>query len=165
MKDVSRVIKALDPDNDKTPTFYIYESYSPELREIREKKKGIEKEIYASNDFDEITRLKEERLKVLVEEERVELEIKKKLTSILYDEAEDFLENIEKIGNLDFLMAKVRFAKTYGGIRPEISKNYEIDVKGLVNIEVREVLEAKSRPFTPIDISIGSGVTLSLIHI
>lgn len=160
LKDVSRVIKALDPDNDRTPTFYIYESYSPELREIREKKKGIEKEIYASNDFDEITRLKEERLKVLVEEERVELEIKKKLTSILYDEAEDFLENIEKIGNLDFLMAKVRFAKTYGGIRPEISKNYEIDVKGLVNIEVREVLEAKSRPFTPIDISIGSGVTI-----
>lgn len=160
LKDVSRVIKALDPDDDRTPTFYIYESYSPELREIREKKKGIEKEIYASNDFDEITRLKEERLKVLVEEERVELEIKKKLTSILYDEAEDFLENIEKIGNLDFLMAKVRFAKTYGGIRPEISKNYEIDVKGLVNIEVREVLEAKSRPFTPIDISIGSGVTI-----
>lgn len=160
LKDVSRVIKALDPDNDRTPTFYIYESYSPELREIREKKKGIEKEIYASNDFDEITQLKEERLKVLVEEEKVELEIKKKLTSILYDEAEDFLENIEKIGNLDFLMAKVRFAKTYGGIRPEISKNYEIDVKGLVNIEVREVLEAKSRPFTPIDISIGSGVTI-----
>ena len=160
LKDVSKIIKALDPDNDRTPTFYIYESYSPELREIREKKKGIEKEIYASNDFDEITRLKEERLKVLVEEERVELEIKKKLTSILYDEAEDFLENIEKIGNLDFLMAKVRFAKTYGGIRPEISKNYEIDVKGLVNIEVREVLEAKSRPFTPIDISIGSGVTI-----
>ena len=160
LKDVSRVIKALDPDNDRTPTFYIYESYSPELREIREKKKGIEKEIYASNDFDEITQLKEERLKVLVEEERVELEIKKKLTSILYGEAEDFLENIEKIGNLDFLMAKVRFAKTYGGIRPEISKNYEIDVKGLVNIEVREVLEAKSRPFTPIDISIGSGVTI-----
>lgn len=160
LKDVSRVIKALDPDDDRTPTFYIYESYSPELREIREKKKGIEKEIYASNDFDEITQLKEERLKVLVEEERVELEIKKKLTSILYDEAEDFLENIEKIGNLDFLMAKVRFAKTYGGIRPEISKNYEIDVKGLVNIEVREVLEAKSRPFTPIDISIGSGVTI-----
>ena len=160
LKDASKIIKALDPDNDRTPTFYIYESYSPELREIREKKKGIEKEIYASNDFDEITRLKEERLKVLVEEERVELEIKKKLTSILYDEAEDFLENIEKIGNLDFLMAKVRFAKTYGGIRPEISKNYEIDVKGLVNIEVREVLEAKSRPFTPIDISIGSGVTI-----
>lgn len=160
LKDVSKIIKALDPDNDRTPTFYIYESYSPELREIREKKKGIEKEIYASNDFDEITKLKEERLKVLVEEERVELEIKKKLTSILYDEAEDFLENIEKIGNLDFLMAKVRFAKTYGGIRPEISKNYEIDVKGLVNIEVREVLEAKSRPFTPIDISIGSGVTI-----
>lgn len=160
LKDVSKVIKALDPDNDKTPTFYIYESYSPELKEIREKKKEVEKEIYASNSFDEITRLKEERLKVLVEEERVELEIRKKLTSILYDEAEDFLENIEKIGNLDFLMAKVRFAKTYGGIRPEISKNYEIDVKGLVNIEVREVLEAKSRPFTPIDISIGSGVTI-----
>lgn len=160
LKDVSKIIKTLDPDNDRTPTFYIYESYSPELKEIRDKKKGIEKEIYASNDFDEITRLKEERLKVLVEEERVELEIKKKLTSILYDEAEDFLENIEKIGNLDFLMAKVRFAKTYGGIRPEISKNYEIDVKGLVNIEVREVLEAKSRPFTPIDISIGSGVTI-----
>lgn len=160
LKDVSKIIKALDPDNDRTPTFYIYESYSEELKEIREKKKNIEKEIYASNNFDEITKLKEQRLNILVEEERVELDVKKKLTSILYNEAEDFLENIEKIGNLDFLMAKVRFAKTYGGIRPSISRNYEIDVKGLVNIEVREVLEAKSRPFTPIDIKIGSGVTI-----
>lgn len=160
LKDVSKVIETLDPDNDRTPTFYIYESYSDELKKIREKKKSIEKEIYASSNFDEITALKEERLKVLVEEERVELEVKKRLTSILYNEAEDFLENIEKIGNLDFLMAKVRFAKTYGGIRPKISKNFEVDVKGLVNIEVREVLEAKSRPFTPIDIKIGSGVTI-----
>ena len=86
--------------------------------------------------------------------------MRKQLTSILLKKAEGFLKNIDKIGNLDFLMAKVRFAKTYGGIRPEISINNEIDVAGLVNIEVREMLEAKSKAFTPIDMKLGSGVTI-----
>lgn len=160
LKDVESIIEALDPDKDRTPTFYVYDSYSSELKSIRDRKKAVEKKIYAATSFEEITQLKEIRLGILVEEEKAELEVRKMLTSILFKEAENFLENIEKIGNLDFLMAKVRFAKTYGGIRPEISRDYIIDVKSLVNIEVREVLEAKGKPFTPIDINIKSGVTI-----
>ena len=124
LESMEEMIDALDPDKNRLPTFYVYDSYS------------------------------------LVEEEREELKVRKQLTSILLKKAEGFLENIDKIGNLDFLMAKVRFARTYGGIRPEISMNNEVDVTGLVNIEVREMLEAKSKTFTPIDVKLGSGVTI-----
>ena len=160
LESMEEMIDALDPDKDRLPTFYVYDSYSAALKMVRDKKKDIEKRIFAAKSFEEVSQLKEERLKILVEEEREELEVRRQLTSILLKKAEGFLENIDKIGNLDFLMAKVRFAKTYGGIRPEISTNNEIDVTGLVNIEVREMLEAKSKTFTPIDVKLKSGVTI-----
>ena len=160
LESMKEMIDALDPDKDRLPTFYVYDSYSAALKMVRDKKKDIEKRIFAAKSFEEVSQLKEERLKILVEEEREELEVRRQLTSILLKKAEGFLENIDKIGNLDFLMAKVRFAKTYGGIRPEISTDNEIDVTGLVNIEVREMLEAKSKTFTPIDVKLKSGVTI-----
>ena len=160
LESMEEMIDALDPDKDRLPTFYVYDSYSAALKMVRDKKKDIEKRIFAAKSFEEVSQLKEERLKILVEEEREELEVRRQLTSILLKKAEGFLENIDKIGNLDFLMAKVRFAKTYGGIRPEISTDNEIDVTGLVNIEVREMLEAKSKTFTPIDVKLKSGVTI-----
>ena len=160
LESMEEMIDALDPDKDRLPTFYVYDSYSLGLKMVRDKKKDVEKRIFAAKSFEEVSQLKEERLEILVEEEREELEVRKQLTSILLKKAEGFLKNIDKIGNLDFLMAKVRFAKTYGGIRPEISINNEIDVAGLVNIEVREMLEAKSKAFTPIDVKLGSGVTI-----
>ena len=71
-----------------------------------------------------------------------------------------YLENIDKIGNLDFLMAKVKFAQQYGGKRAKISTDMKISAKKLVNIEVREMLASKGKEFTPIDIELGSGVTI-----
>ena len=160
LESMEEMIDALDPDKNRLPTFYVYDSYSLELKMVRDKKKDVEKRIFTAKSFEEVSQLKEERLEILVEEEREELEVRKQLTSILLKKAEGFLENIDKIGNLDFLMAKVRFARTYGGIRPEISMNNEVDVTGLVNIEVREMLEAKSKTFTPIDVKLKSGVTI-----
>ena len=150
----------LDPDGEKIPTFYIYDSYSPELKKIREAKKEKETKIFATKDLEEKTKLKEARLQILVEEEKEELKIREELTKTIYKYSEKFLENIEHISDLDFLMAKVRFAKEYKGIRPEISTSLEIEATNLVNLQVKEMLKAKGKEFTPIDIKLGSGVTV-----
>lgn len=150
----------MDPDGEKVPTFYIYDSYSEVLKEIRDKKKSIEKKIFSTSDIDEIGRLKEERLSVIVEEEQEELRIRQILSAEVLKYGEVYLENIDKIGNLDFLMAKVRFAQQYGGKRAKISTEMKISAKGLVNIEVREMLDSKGKNFTPIDIELASGVTI-----
>lgn len=160
LNDIDEMISALDPDGEKVPTFYVYDSYSTKLKEIRNIKKSIEKEIFASSSIEEVTILKEKRLNILVEEEKEELEVRKRLSEIILKYAELFLENIEKIGNLDFLMAKTKFAEKYGGVRAEIAGTLEIDAKGLVNIEVKEMLEKKGKSFTPIDVQVKSGVTV-----
>lgn len=160
LNDIKELIEALDPDRERVPTFYVYDSYSEKLKDIREKKKTIERKIFSSSDLEEISNLKEERLKVLVEEEQEELEIRKVLSMEVLKFGELYLENIDKIGNLDFLMAKVKFAQQYGGKRAKISTDMKISAKKLVNIEVREMLASKGKEFTPIDIELGSGVTI-----
>lgn len=160
LNDIKELIEALDPDKERVPTFYVYDSYSEKLKDIREKKKAIERKIFSSSDLEEISNLKEERLKVLVEEEQEELEIRKVLSMEVLKFGELYLENIDKIGNLDFLMAKVKFAQQYGGKRAKISTDMKISAKKLVNIEVREMLASKGKEFTPIDIELGSGVTI-----
>lgn len=160
LNDIKELIEALDPDGERVPTFYVYDSYSEKLKDIREKKKAIERKIFSSSNLEEISNLKEERLKVLVEEEQEELEIRKVLSMEVLKFGELYLENIDKIGNLDFLMAKVKFAQQYGGKRAKISTDMKISAKKLVNIEVREMLASKGKEFTPIDIELGSGVTI-----
>lgn len=160
LNDIKELVKALDPDGEKVPTFYVYDSYSEKLKEIRGRKKEVERKIFSSSDLEEISRLKEERLNILVEEEQEELEIRKALSLEVLKYGEVYLENIDKIGNLDFLMAKVKFAQQYGGKRAKISTKMEISAKGLVNIEVREMLDSKGKNFTPIDIELNSGVTV-----
>ncbi len=160
LNDIKELVKALDPDGEKVPTFYVYDSYSEKLKEIRGRKKEVERKIFSSSDLEEISRLKEERLNILVEEEQEELEIRKALSLEVLKYGEVYLENIDKIGNLDFLMAKVKFAQQYGGKRAKISTKMEISAKGLVNIEVREMLDSKGKSFTPIDIELNSGVTV-----
>lgn len=160
LNDIKELVRALDPDGEKVPTFYVYDSYSEKLKEIRGRKKEIERKIFSSSNLEEIGRLKEERLNILVEEEQEELEIRKTLSLEVLKYGEVYLENIDKIGNLDFLMAKVKFAQQYGGKRAKISTKMEISAKGLVNIEVREMLDSKGKSFTPIDIELNSGVTV-----
>lgn len=158
--DIEEIIKVLDPDNERIPTFYIYDSYSETLKEIRSRKRSVETKIFATKDVEQKSVLKDERLEILVQEEQEELKIREELTKTIFNYSERYLKNIEKIADLDFLMAKVRFAEEYNGIRPVISKKLEIDAKGLVNIEVKEMLNAKGKTFTPIDIKLGSGVTV-----
>lgn len=160
LQPLNKILKALDPQSDRNPTFYLYESYSRELTALREQRKKVEKQIYATRDYDTIVKLKEERLTFLVEEEKEEYRIRTKLSQVIGEEAKIYLENIEKIGNLDFLMAKAKFAKKYSAHKPSISKESLFRIKKAVNLELKEMLEAKGKIYTPIDIELGEGVTI-----
>lgn len=155
-----KILRALDPQEDRNPTFYLYESYSRLLKELRDSRKKIEKSIYATRDYEEIAKLKEERLSFLLEEEQEEYRIRVRLSQIILEEAKIYLENIEKIGSLDLLMAKAKFAKQYSGHRPKISKNSLLSMKKAVNLELKEMLASKGKDYTPIDIEVGEGVTI-----
>ncbi len=160
LQPLNKILEVLDPQSDRNPTFYLYESYSRQLTALREQRKKVEKQIYATRDYDTIVKLKEERLTFLVEEEKEEYRIRTKLSQLIGEEAKIYLENIEKIGNLDFLIAKAKFAKKYSAHKPGISRDGFFQIKKAVNLELKEMLEAKGKTYTPIDIELGEGVTI-----
>ena len=160
LEDMGELFGALDPNNEKIATFYIYESYSVILKEIRRQKKEVENKLFNETDYETIQKLKNERLSILVDEEREEFKIRRNLTALVKKFSSIFLNNTEKIGNLDFVLGKVRFAKEYNGIRPVVSKKKEIILEDAINLEVKEVLEAKNKKYTPISIKLNVGTTM-----
>lgn len=160
LKDMNELFKILDPNDEKIATFYIYEAYSVILKEIRRQKKEVENRLFNETDYEIVKRLKDERLSILVDEEKEEFKIRKNLTKAIKSYAEDFITNVEKISNLDFIIAKVKFAKEYNGIRPEVSKKKEIILEDAINLEVKELLEAKNKKYTPISINLNVGTTM-----
>ena len=111
LEDIGELFAALDPNDEKIATFYIYESYSVILKEIRRQKKEVENKLFNETDYETIQKLKNERLSILVDEEREEFKIRRNLTALVKKFSSIFLNNTEKIGNLDFVLGKVRFAK------------------------------------------------------
>lgn len=160
LKDMNELFKILDPNDEKIATFYIYEAYSVILKEIRRQKKEVENRLFNETDYEIVKRLKDERLSILVDEEKEEFKIRRNLTKAIKSYTEDFLTNVEKISNLDFIIAKVKFAKEYNGIRPEVSKKKEIILEDAINLEVKELLEAKNKKYTPISINLNVGTTM-----
>lgn len=160
LEDLGELVALLDPNNEKVATFHIYESYSMVLKEVRRQKKDVEKRIFAEKDYETISKLKEERISILVDEEKEEFKIRKRLSGIIKTYATKFLTNIDKAGNLDLLLGKIKFAREYGGTKPEVIKEKEMFLEKVVNIEVREFLENSNKKYTPIDVSLSFGTTV-----
>ncbi|MGB9679758.1 MAG: MutS-related protein [Thermoanaerobacteraceae bacterium] len=157
---LEKVVELLDPENKRMPTFHIYEAYSFNLKQIREKKRHIEKEIFAVTDPETLEKLKLERLDIVIMEEEEELKIKKEISEKLSFEAEKIEKNIKMIGRLDFLIAKAKLAVEYNCSKPIISEVNEIKIKNMFNPEVFEILKLHNKKFTPVSLEIKSGTTI-----
>ena len=157
---LKKVIEILDPQNKHMSTFYIYEDYSDTLREIRELKKQKEKEIFGSVDDDEITKLKQQRLDLVILEEEEELKIRKELTEKLSLFSERIEENLKFIGILDLLIAKAKLAIKYNCVKPSITEKTDIKLIDAFNPEIKNILNEKNKEVTPLTIELVGGTTV-----
>ncbi|GLI55377.1 endonuclease MutS2 [Propionigenium maris DSM 9537] len=149
----------LDPNRDGLPTYHIYSSYSERLREIRDKKRELEKRIMAG-DLDSVEELREQRLEVVVEEGAEELVIRKDLSKKLEPLMEGMLENIAALGRLDLLLAKGRFCNHFNLVSPKINSESKISAKNLINLQIKEMVEGQGQEYTPIDVELSKGTTV-----
>lgn len=154
------LVSLLDPEEKRIPTFYIYDNYSEKLKVIRLEKRSLEEKIMQETDQENIKKLKALRLKKVIEEEEEELSIRKKLTEELNKYALEIEENIKSIAKLDLLAAKAKLALTYGGIKPIISEEIELHFRNLFNPEIKEMLGARGKAFTPVSIHLENGTTI-----
>lgn len=153
-------LRILNPQKERMSTFYIYEEYSENLRDIRELKRQKEKQIFASNNEDEIAKLKQQRLDLVILEEEEELRIRKELTLRLSDYAINMEENIKSIGILDLLTAKAKLAIKYDCVKPSIIQHMDISLKGAFNPEIKNILTKKRKEFTPVTLDLKGGTTV-----
>ena len=158
--DLSKLVELLDPGHKKMSTFYIYEEYSDKLRDIRQLKREKEKAIFGCKDDNELENLKSERLDLVIEEENEELIIRKSLTEKIGNYIENINCNLDAIGILDLLMAKGTLANKYNCVKPDISKEMNIELIDMVNPEIENILNKKGKKFSPVTIELKSGTTV-----
>ncbi|MBP5614510.1 MAG: DNA mismatch repair protein MutS [Bacteroidales bacterium] len=142
--DVEEVIRILDPDGLRMATFYVYDSYSARLAELRRK-------------WRESGELQEE-LMLMVNEE--EARVRKELCVQLKPFAAALEAAQQAMANADILLAKAALMLRYGFCIPEISDEGGCSYVGLFHPEVRDLLAASGKEFQPVDISFDSRPTL-----
>ncbi|SHF12416.1 MutS domain V [Marinitoga hydrogenitolerans DSM 16785] len=143
LPNLEKIISILDPDGNKLPTFYIYDSYSEQLAKIRKKRK---------------TAIEKEKEILYIKELEIENKIREKLSIELKKYIKELNQALKDISELDFVLAKSKLAIEYGFTKPEISNH--IKYKKLFNPLIKNNLEKEYKTYQPIDIELYNGVTL-----
>ena len=156
-RDLEGIIAILDPEGHRMATFSIYDGYSQELREVRERKRSVEEELYRTTEVSRIAELKEKRLCLVVEEGTLEKRVLAELTSSLLPYMEYLEEACHSIGVLDFTIAKARMAIERGCNKPLFLEDFKLQLLKGRHPYIEELLHSQGKVFTPIDITLKSG--------
>ena len=154
--DLDNVVDILDPDKLNIESFYIYNSYSKDLENVR-------KELKKHSSVDDLDGVSSERLLELLEKEKLlEAEIRGELSKKLKNYYNDIKKAIEELGKLDIILAKALQIKELQLSFPKISYDNTTSYKGMFHPQIVDMYNrsnADSRVgnkiFTPIDISFG----------
>ena len=142
--DMETVIGILDPDGLKIGTFFLYDSYSVELRRLRD---AVE------NDPDD-SQLQED---LANEEDR----LKKVISDKLRPHAAVLRQSLQEMAELDISLAAAIQMNVEGLVIP--SSGTQTTVSGMFHPGVRAVLKGRGREFQPVDFAFRLGVPATVI--
>ena len=211
---VNELLDILDPSGDRLNTFYIYDSFSEKLAELRREKRNMEREIrsrqkalrneikekhglsltpkfditvsksdsasikmieeiadlsksdedYMSVTYtlvpdDEVRQLmlKLDDLTADIEEE--ELVVRERLSKEIHKHSALLLENCDRIGRLDIILAKALYAEAHSCVKPEIVREHIVEFEDGRHLQVEEIIRKKGGEYCPVSISLADGVT------
>ena len=144
---LGNVVEILDPDGVNIPSFYVYDSYSEELREVRKQIKAIQ------GNGEDLPDEKRQHLAVLLQKNAdLELEIREMLSGKLREYAGDLSVALRNLSFLDILIAKAGQMKKLGLCFPVVVEDGETFYNGMFNPAVRDALMAKGKEYMPVDI-------------
>ena len=211
---VNELLDVLDPSGDRLNTFYIYDSFSEKLAELRREKKNMEREIRSRQKvlrneikekhgltltpkFDitisksdssgmkmieeiaELSKSDEDYMSVtytLVPDDEVreamkkvddltadieeeELVVRERLSKEIHKHSALLLENCDRIGRLDIVLAKALYATAHNCVKPEIVKEHVVEFEDGRHLQVEEIIKKKGGEYCPVSISLTDGVT------
>ena len=149
LPDLGDVVAILDPDKLNIPSFYVYDSYSPELREIRRQMRALQ------GNGDDMTDEQRGELAVLLQRNaEIELKVRMELSQRLRGRAADLKLALSNLSFLDILIAKAQQMRMMGLCFPNINEGGDTAYCGMFNPAVKEVVAKQGREYMPVDISI-----------
>jgi len=157
--DLTAPLDLMDPTGRRLPAFAIENSYHPELGPLRHQKRELEKQIHQASD-EEKPALLEQRRTLAVQEDQLELIVRRDLTVHLMEYRTAMLDAMDALGHLDMILCKSRLARRYGCIRPDLSAGRSLSVTGLSHPQVAEQLTQRGDEFTPLDLELTTGCTV-----
>lgn len=135
--DLTEAKSLLDPDGLKVPTFYIYDSYSPELAALRAR----------------IRRSGDNTGALMAEVSKIEDKVRKELSALLKPYTARLAEALNNLAETDILLAKALQAKKMELSFPSISADGSTVYNGLWHPETASRLLAKGSSFQKIDVT------------
>lgn len=143
LPDLEHLLNLLDPDGNRITSFYIYDSYSDELKKLRDRLK-------LENSYNE---------EILYQCSLVEEKIRKKLSIEIKNEYIKLEDSLVNLAQLDILMAKALQLYTLNLSIPEISNSITM-YKGMFNPEVANILSKENREYQDTKITVKLGKPL-----
>jgi dsDNA-specific endonuclease/ATPase MutS2 len=101
--------------------------------------------------------LEMDRLNESIDEQ--ELIVRENLSAQIHQYSPVLLKNCEKIGILDFTLAKAVYAKQHHCIKPVLVKDHRIEIIEGRHLVVEEILTEKNKRYCPVSIELQDGVT------
>lgn len=129
----------LDPEGQRVPSFHVYDSYSPKLKELRDmlKKNPTESEI------------------LVLESLQLEDAVRRDLSAQLKEYGEVLAAALKVLIETDILLAKALQMRVQSLIIPCISTGGQTKYTGLFHPQVKEALALRGKEFQPVDIEFG----------
>lgn len=140
------VLEILDPDGERLPAFFISDSYSAHLADLR-------KQMQAAKEETEKDQLAEECAQ---EEDKV----RRRLTRELSEHADEMSRTLAALAKDDVTLAKAKWARQYHCCRPQPLASGESKLRELIHPEVKSVLAAQGLAFQPVSLTFRDQPTL-----
>ena len=158
--DTKAAAALLDPAGTGNPTFHIYSEYSPELLQIRLRKKELEREIRQATGAQRKTLLTQRAL-ITAQEDQEEESIRRQLGVKLAEWLPQIHHNTNNCAILDFRLAKAVLASRWHGCLPKlVEKQSPAVVQNAFHPLIASTLERQGLSFTPISIDLFKGTTV-----
>ena len=114
LPDLSDVFSLLDPDQTGLPHFYIYDSYHPDLPDIRKRLKQLQ----ARSDDPEAATLYAD---LFAQHNDIQHSVEASLSQKLWSSADRLALAVKRLAYIDLLFAKAGLATAWNFIRPQIA--------------------------------------------
>lgn len=158
VKPLTGLLDLLDPGGRRLPAFSVEPAFAPGLARVRGEKSELEQALRTAGADRE--QLLARRRELTQQEDRLELEARRRLTQALLEKRDELAAAMDAAGRLDLTVAKARLACRFGCAKPEIADEPEIQAAEMVHPEVADHLEGRGGRFTPVSLCLKRGASV-----